>query len=202
MSTRARTHYQTGRLAPLVPLAAALLLAACAPNPTPTPTPTAPSPSVTPTSLLPAPAPSPTQPAEMAHDDETGAAAAGAFFITQLYPYTVSSQDTASWDKFSAEICSFCKSLKSSVVAEKDANQQTRPGAISIKSQKLGIIDPLRYRIDLEVSQEADVTYSSDGLVAGGRPARTIGLAVLVVRNPGQWLIGGIQVLTVNGVAQ
>lgn len=138
----------------------------------------------------------------MSRDDETGAAAAGTFFITQLYPYTVSSQDTVSWDKFSAQICSFCKSLKSSVEAEKASNQQTRPGAMSIKSQKLGIIDPLRYRIDLEVSQEADVTYSSEGLVVGGRPPRTIGLAILVVRNPGQWLIGGIQVLTVNGVAQ
>lgn len=198
----ARSHRRAGRLALLVALCLLGSLTSCAPDPSPgTPPPSA-GPTAAPTPSLPAPAPSPTAPPEMTRDDEAGAVAAVTFFLTELYPYTVSTQDTAAWDSYSAQICKYCVSLKDSVLAERAAGQSTRPGHVSITSRKLTVIDPLRYRFDVELQQGADVTYTAGGAVVGGRAQRTIGLALLVVRNPGQWLIGGMEILTVDGVAQ
>ena len=185
-------------------LAGAAALTACTPagHPTVAVPSSTPSATASPIRSLPAPAPSPTQPPEMTRDDETGALAAANFFLTALYPYAVRSQDTASWDSYSGQICKFCASLKESILTEKGAEQFTVPGRILVTNQHVTELDGVRFQVDFDVSQSADVTYSATGDVLGGRPARTLGLTFLVVRNPGQWLIGGVDVRSVNGQQQ
>ena len=200
--SRPGRHHRT--LAAGLALAGAAALTACTPasHPAATAPSSAPSATASPTPSLPAPAPSPTQPPEMTRDDETGAVAAANFFLTALYPYAVRSQDTTSWDSYSGQICTFCASLKESILAEKGAEQFTVPGRILVTKQRVTELDAVRFQVDFEVSQSADVTYSVTGDVLGGRPARTLDLTFLVVRNPGQWLIGGVDVRAVNGQQQ
>lgn len=199
MSTRARTRRRSGRLALLVPLAVAGLVAGCAPDPTPAPTPSALSPSVTPTSLLPTPAPSPTQPAELSRDDETGAIAAARFFLTDLYRYTVSTQDTGPWTTASLDRCTFCASVKNAVASQVAGKTVTYPGLITVLAERVASASPLAYEIDFDVQQEAGVTWSTAGTVVSTEPARAMTIAYMVVRHPEGWRIWGVDTLTVNG---
>lgn len=191
MSTRARTHHRTGRLALVVPLTAALLLAACAPNPTPTPTPTAPSPSVTPTSLLPAPAPSPTQPAEMARDDEAGAVAAVDYFLG-LYTYTESTQETGPWESLSHPSCTFCKSVVNDIASQRAQGRVMRAQPMTVIGRSVKALAPVAYEIKVKVTKAPDALWSMDGheLDAGRDVGGT--LDVIVIFQIDRWVVRAV----------
>lgn len=192
MSTRARTHHRSGRLALFVPLAVAALLAGCAPDPTPAPTPEAPSPSATPTSLLPAPAPSPTQPAEMSRDDETGAIAAAHHFLN-LYVYTEETQDTGPWEAMSHSGCVFCKSVIDDVAARRTSHQVTYPAALLVTGTTVEPINPLAYTVKLEVTTGPDALWSSSGSLLDPGTTEHGRMTLIVVNQRNAWLVREVQ---------
>lgn len=192
MSTRARTHHRTGRLALLVPLAVTALFAGCAPDPTPAPTPVALTPSVTPTSLLPAPAPSPTQPAEMARDDETGAIAAAHHFLN-LYVYTEETQKTRAWEAMSHPSCVFCKSVLDDVTARRTSGQITYPAPLLVTGTTVEPINPLAYTVKLEVTTGPDALWSSNGSLLDPGTTEHGRMTLVVVNQRNAWLVREVQ---------
>lgn len=188
MSTRARTHHRTGRLAALVPLTVAALVAGCAPDPTPAPTRTALSPSATPTSLLPAPAPSPRQPTEMSRDDETGAAAAVAYVLS-LYAYTESAQDTAPWSAISHPSCKFCQGVLDDVAARRAAGQTARFQPLIVTSRRTLSASALQYSIAVSVAAGPDSSWTKDGRLIDPGRVTTAELTFLVVFQIDRWLV-------------
>lgn len=191
MSTRARTHRRTDRLAALVPLTVAALVAGCAPDPTPAPTQTGLSPSATPTSLLPAPAPSPTQPAEMSRDDETGAVAAVDYFLG-LYAYTESTQDTGPWKAISHSSCTFCASVIDDITSQRAQGRVMRAQSMTVLARSVKKLAPVAYEITVQVTKAPDALWSADGqeLDAGNDVGGS--LDVIVIFQIDRWVVRAV----------
>lgn len=193
MPTRpARSHHRAGRLAALVPLAVAALLAACAPDPSPATTPTAASPAATPTPTLPTPAPSPTQPSEMSRDDETGAMAAVGHLL-RLYVYTEETQDTSAWEAMSHPECVFCRSVLDDVAARRGTHQVTYPATLVVTATTVEQINPLAYTVKLDVTTGPDALWSSTGSLLDPGAVEHGRMTLVMVNQRNAWLVREVQ---------
>lgn len=171
----------------------ALLSSAPAPTVTPSP-PAAPT--------LPAPMPSPTPPPEMSRDDEAGAIAAATYFLTELYQYSVTTQNAAPLAGISHPDCRFCASVETAIAAERTAGQVTHPGESAVISATAVQINPLTYDVALSLDQAADVLWSADGRLISTNSPRSVELAVVVIWRGNGWVLRGVDALSIDGVKQ
>jgi hypothetical protein len=186
----------------VVGAASAALLVGCSPDPgtvpsSPTTSPRAtasPAAAPTPSPTMPAPAPSPTPPPEMSRDDEAGAVAAATYFLTELYEYTVSSQDAGPWSALSHPDCIYCESVADSVNAERESNRVTAPGASHATLVHAESKGPLFYGVSIRVEAEADELWARTGDLLSVGEAFGGEYQVIVVRHGSQWLIRAIDI--------
>lgn len=193
-------------------VAGAALLVGCSPEPgtvpsSPTTSPrstasAAASPTPSPTPTMPAPAPSPTPPPEMSRDDEAGAVAAATYFLTELYPYTVTQQETSELQAVSHPDCKFCATTVHGVQSEISAGRVTHPGQTTVLSASAHELNPLAFEIQLEIAQAADTVWSTNGTQVGSNQRRELVLAVFVLWQGDHWILRGVDVLFLNGEPQ
>jgi len=188
-------------------VAGAALLVGCSPEPGTAPSPpttspratasaaASPAPSPTPTPTMPAPAPSPTPPPEMSRDDEVGAVAAATYFLTELYTYTLTSQDTTAWLAMSHAECLYCKSVVSTVDAERAAEVITTPGSLAVTSNSAEASNPLVYGVKLDISVGRAVQRSRLGVVLGDVQPEEVTMGAVVVWQVDRWIVRGVDVL-------
>lgn len=137
----------------------------------------------------------------MARDDETGAVAAATYFLTELYPYTVTSQDTTGWLAMSHALCVYCSSVAESVNAEASRGEHTTPGAITIARQTVEEASPLEFGVKLEILTGADTHWSQGGRVGNPLPPHRVSLGIVVVWHVDRWVIRGVDVFSSEAVA-
>ena len=135
----------------------------------------------------------------MSRDDQAGAIAAAQFFLSDLYRYTVSAQDPGPWNTVSLDRCKFCASVRDAVATEVANGRVTYPGPITVLKTRVASASPLAYEIDFDVSQGADVTWSTSGTVVKTQPPRTMTIAYMAVWRPEGWRIWGVDTLSVDG---
>lgn len=144
----------------------------------------------------------PTPPPEMSRDDETGAIAAVTYFMTDLYTYTVVSQDTAPWGQMSHSLCNYCSGITTAVEAQRDAQVTTQPGQIVVTGVTSDSLSPLSYSVKLNLSLGRDLELSRTGAVLDDRPPKTVTMGTVAVWQVDRWLIRGVDVLVDNGTPQ
>lgn len=193
---------------PLLLGTCAVLLAACsgaspAPSPTTslrTPVAVATSPSATPvpTPTLPEPAPSPTPPPEMARADEAGAVAAVTYFLTDLYRYTVTSQDTSAWLAMSHDECVYCRSTADAIVAERESNVVTTPGDLMVIDTRVDSPASLVFGVQLDVEIGPSVQHARSGEALAGIQGGQATMAAIVMWHSNRWLVRGVDVMNLE----
>lgn len=203
------SSWPIGRRGTWLPVVVLLMLVAgCSPAAEPEPTlavsasPVAsagPSPSPSPTATWPVVVALPTPPAEMARDDEVGAVAAARYFVTDLYRYTMASQDATAFDAVSHPECQFCASVHTSIASDTDAHHITVPGTAVIVSYTALPMSLIAYEVDLSINQDADVLWSSGGEFLGRNSPRQIQLAVFVVWRTDKWILRGVDLQPSSG---
>ncbi|MGX1574263.1 DUF6318 family protein [Cellulosimicrobium funkei] len=96
--------------------------------------------------------PKPERPAAMERDDAEGAAAAAEYFL-ELYPYVMSTGDTAEWDAMTwAETCGFCTDVSTDARSIADADQEFVGGEVAASLNKSWPLDTLvgGFPVDLD----------------------------------------------------
>lgn len=161
-------------------------LPSSAPAPTFTPSPTA-------APTLPAPMPSPTPPPEMSRDDEAGAIAAATYFLTELYPYTVSSQDTVAWVAMSHPDCNFCASAENTIAELQSSGERAVIAPIRATLASWEELDPARFGVFLSVETGPDETWTDDDRLVGVGGVVTGEASIAVVRQGDAWIIRGVE---------
>jgi hypothetical protein len=154
------------------------------------PTPVTPSPTRPPRMALPTPPP------EMSRDDEAGAIAAATYFLTQLYPYTVSSHDTAAWRQMSHPSCSYCSGIVAAIANEEQAGTYTRAGEISVAKTSAQRASLSTYGIRIEFTDDHDTQWGRSGELIRQFPAQRLKLGVVVVRQDDSWVVRGVEVFS------
>ena len=187
---------------------AALTIAGCSAAPSPAPGPTSHGASATtepPRSTPPVPTPTPTwpvavalpsPPAEMSRDDEVGAVAAAEYFLGELYPYTVSSQNTLAWRAMSHELCTYCSSIAISVEHEAQVGAMTSPGAVTVINKTVEEANPLEYGARFELTVRRDVQRSAGGDVVSESPRQHVQLGIVLVWRVDHWLVRGVDIFS------
>ena len=187
-------------------------LTACSGPTTPAPT-TTPAQASAPASATPAPTASvpsptwppqvalPTPPPEMARDDETGAIAAATYFLTELYPYTVTSQDTTGWLAMSHDLCVYCASVADSVNSEASRGERTKPGAIKVTRQTVEEANPLSFGVKLDILTGADTHWSRGDQAGDSLPPHRVSLGIVIVWQVDRWIVRGVDVFSSEAVA-
>ena len=186
---------------------AALTIAGCsaAPSPAPGPTSHQASPSISlPTTEPPAstpPMPTPTWPAavalpapppDMSRDDEVGAVAAAEYFLGELYPYTLNSQDTEAWQGMSHPDCIFCASALNTVSSLKSAGDSVTVAPIRTTPQSVDTLNPLAYGVFLSIETGPDVKRTEGGSLTRTSTGRGQA-SVVVVHQVDTWLIRAVE---------
>lgn len=143
----------------------------------------------------------PTPPPEMERADEAGAVATVTYFLTELYPYTVSSQDTDSWLALSHDLCVYCNSVAKSVRDEADSGLRTIPGVVEILSQSTEEANPLEFGVRLDISTGTDLRWSSTGAFIGKIPPHRVSLGVVVVWHIDRWIVRAVDVFSSEVIA-
>ncbi len=146
--------------------------------------------------------PSPTPPPDMARDDEAGAIAAAVYFLTELYPYSVTTQNAAPLASMSHPECQFCTSVETAIAAEKSAGQVTHPGASTVLGAAALPVNPLTYDVTLTIDQAADVLWSADGTRISSNSSRSVEFAVIVIWHGDSWMLRGVDALSIDGIKQ
>jgi hypothetical protein len=144
----------------------------------------------------------PTPPPEMSRGDETGAVAAATYFVTEIYPYTYVSQDTAPLMAVSHEKCIFCASVLAAVAEERAAGRSTRPGAMTLNAVTAELINAIEFQVTIDMSQTVDTVWSSTGDLLGSDGPHQTTLAVFVIWDNHRWVLRGVDALRVDGKLQ
>lgn len=152
------------------------------------PTSGAPTPAVTPP-----PATRPTPPPEMARDDEVGAMAAAEYFLTRLYPYTVSSQDTGPWREMSHADCVFCTSTLETVASLQADGGSIEVAPIRAMRPSQQRLSPLAHAVFLAIETGSDVTRDRTGAISKTSTSGSGSASIVVVRQHDRWLIRGVE---------
>lgn len=183
-------------------------LAACAAPPTsavrasePAPIPTTPSGSVSPnTSDVPTPTPTwpphmalPTPPPEMSRADEAGAIAAAAYFLTQLYPYTISTHDTSAWLVMSNQDCKFCASAIAASAELVNRGEVVSFAPFRATNFSTEQRSPVAFGVFFDLETGPDSTFDSGGRVVATRPATHGRASIAIVLRERQWQVLGVQ---------
>ncbi len=172
-----------------------LLVTGCTDDPapvetTPASTPSL-SPSPTPTTTPDAPTP-PQRPEAMSVADADGAAAAAAFFLSELYPYTYGSRDLTEWNALSGQDCVLCNSVRSDVETLLANDETSQPGDVSVEWATGGEVTQGQwYRAELRLHQGESRRYSGDGTHVSTTPGATVD-ALVVLTWDGSWTIDAV----------
>ncbi|WP_255181378.1 DUF6318 family protein [Cellulosimicrobium cellulans] len=196
---RSRRSARRRALALGVVVTAGCLVAACTGGGDPAPSPpveTSAEPSVTevpepePTTTGP---PKPERPAAMERDDAEGAAAAAEYFL-ELYPYVMSTGDTAEWDAMTwAETCGFCTGVKENALEIKSAGDSYVGSETTVEAATAGEVDSLTggRAVLVDVTQAAHRRVADDGSVVSEGAQVTGRLHIDVVFTNDQWYVVG-----------
>jgi hypothetical protein len=128
----------------------------------------------------------------MSRDDEAGAVAAATYFMTELYPYTISSLDTAPWQSMSHSECLFCRSVKSDVETLRSAGRIPIVAPIGIESTSIKMLNPLAFSVVLEITTGPDETFTANGTRLEKTTQVSGSATVIVVHQAGAWLTRGV----------
>jgi hypothetical protein len=149
--------------------------------------PTASAASESPVSVLPAPVVSPTKPPEWADNGAAGANAAALWFVRDLYPYVLATNDIADWLALSQTECVWC----ATTVTQSEWNlsnglsiQGLDVSAVPTAVQEL---DPLAYAVSLDFTQSEAARLRSDGTVHDQVAGSNGQLLVVVLREGHDW---------------
>ncbi|WP_256380377.1 DUF6318 family protein [Cellulosimicrobium sp. 72-3] len=178
-------------------MTAGCLVAGCTGGGEPAPSPpveTSAEPSVTeapepePTTTGP---PKPERPAAMDRDDAEGAAAAAEYFL-ELYPYVMSTGDTAEWDAMTwAETCDFCTSVSSEARSIRDKGDAFSGAEITLSNANVGAFDDLigGYPILFDFDQSPHRRVAPDGNVVSDDDGESGQLQIDMLEKDGNWLV-------------
>ena len=175
--------------APLTPAVHASELAPIPPTPSASPSPSA---EQTPTPIWPPQMALPTPPPEMSRADEAGAIAAATYFMTALYTYTETTQDTAPWRAVSHADCVFCASILKDIAGQQSDGQFTVVAPIRIGRLSSQALNPAAFSITMDITTGPDEDFATSG-ESLGRTTEDSGTAtVIVVRQGATWLTRGV----------
>ncbi|WP_051027516.1 DUF6318 family protein [Cellulosimicrobium cellulans] len=194
---RSRSNARRRTLALGVVVTAGCLVAGCTGGGEPAPSPpveTSAEPSVTeppepePTTTGP---PKPERPAAMERDDAEGAAAAAEYFL-ELYPYVMSTGDTAEWDAMTwAETCDFCTSVSGEAKSIRDERDAFSGAEITLSNADVGVFDDFigGYPILFDFTQSPHRRVAPDGTVVSEDNGESGQLQIDVLKKDGSWLV-------------
>ncbi|HWS57040.1 MAG TPA: DUF6318 family protein [Actinotalea sp.] len=177
-------------------MASALVLSGCAsggdPDPSDSPAPSttaspSPSPSVEPVAA-------PVRPPEMDRSDEVGAVAAAEYFM-ELFSYAFRTGDLDSWNRVSAQDCSFCSNVRADVEAVYSTGGRFEGGEFSHGPAVVVAHDPSIgvYTASIEFSvAEFAVRDEAETTVRTIEPEAGTALLDLVFTTGGWSLLGGM----------
>lgn len=171
--------------------AAVVVLVGCSPHGSVAPSVAATAASPTPT--LPAPVASPTRPAGWADSGEVGAAAAAVWFVEDLYPYVLETNDSATWQALSEPDCQWC----ASTVAQSESNGSRglvlRGLGVSASHTSVRELDPLAFAVVVDFVQPEAQRLRADGSVNDSVEASQGQLLVVVYRAGDDWHLAEAQ---------
>lgn len=170
---------------------AVVVLVGCSPHGSVAPSVAATAASPTPT--LPAPVASPTRPAGWADSGEVGAAAAAVWFVEDLYPYVLETNDSATWQALSEPDCQWCASTTAKAADHAAAGQVLRGGAVTTTVTQWHELNPLAYSVVLRVDQDAVSRVTLGGDAVSATPAESGQALVIVLRAGDQWHLRAAQ---------
>lgn len=127
----------------------------------------------------------------MERDDAEGAAAAAEYFL-ELYPYVMSTGDTAEWDAMTwAETCGFCTSVRADALEIAENGEHFSGGALELSDKNVGAFDDFigGFPILYDYSQQPHARTTSDGTVISQDDGSTGRFQIDVLKREGQWLV-------------
>ncbi|QJW36590.1 DUF6318 family protein [Cellulosimicrobium protaetiae] len=132
----------------------------------------------------------PERPAAMDRDDAEGAAAAAKYFL-ELYPYVMTSSDTAEWEAMSHQECGYCSNALASATWLADNAATFVGGGTTVqvlesygRDTETGI-----YPLDVASTQEAITVSGAGGEAIDNVPKSDSKFRVEVGRNSGAWVV-------------
>ena len=131
----------------------------------------------------------------MSRDDEAGAVAAATYFLTELYTYTLTSQDTTAWLAMSHEECIYCGGVATAVEAERAASVVTVPGILVVRGATAETLNSLTLGVQVEVSVGKATQWSHAGEQIRELPAEAATMGAIVVWHQDRWIVRGVDVL-------
>jgi hypothetical protein len=135
----------------------------------------------------------PTPPPEMSRDDEAGAVAAATYFMTQLYPYTEMTQETASWVAMSHQDCIFCKSILEDVATQRLVGRRAVIAPVRINRTSTQSVNPAVFSVTLDMTTGPDEDFNAEGVSLGKTAADSGTATIVVVRQADKWLTRGVE---------
>ncbi len=135
--------------------------------------------------------PVPPPPADMARDDEAGAIAAAVYFMTELYPYLLNTQDSEPWLAMSEESCSFCSSIAEYVAAMRDSGETAVVEPISAGPSTSERMEAGTYIVRFEFRTSSEDHFGPTGSLVSHESEKTALSAFEVARVGDRWVIHG-----------
>ncbi|MCB7136052.1 DUF6318 family protein [Cellulosimicrobium marinum] len=153
-------------------------------DPTPTETP-----EPTPTETGPT---KPARPAAMDQHDAEGAAAAAEYFL-ELYPYVMTTGDTAEWEAMSHEACESCQGMLDSASLRAQDGDIFEGGETRVVVGETYVQDELTglFPLDLEVTQDPVQIASRGGEILYAEDQRTFAARAEMGVRDGDWVVFG-----------
>lgn len=133
--------------------------------------------------------PVPPPPADMARDDEAGAIAAAEYFLTDLYPYTLSARDAEAWLAMSDPGCEYCASLAKAVETMREADRTVTVTRPTVTNAEWRVVEAGLYYVRFRLTTGPSYYYSASGNLDSQYPVTT-GVAELNMSHGGdRWLV-------------
>jgi hypothetical protein len=129
----------------------------------------------------------------MSRDDEVGAVAAAEYFLTELYPYTVTSQDAAEWSTMSDADCVFCASTLGRVEDLRNVQAFTLLAPIRVASRSLEVVGPAAFGVFLDIETGPDQTFSGTGELLRTDAAASGRAQIALSRQNERWVVLGVE---------
>lgn len=137
--------------------------------------------------VLPDPMVSPTKPPEWADNGAAGANAAALWFVRDLYPYVLATNDTADWHALSQADCVWCATTVTQSEWNSSNGLSIQGLDVSADPTVVQELDPLAYAVILDFAQSEAARLRSDGTVHDQVPGSNGQLLVVVFREGHDW---------------
>ena len=134
----------------------------------------------------------------MARDDQAGAVAAATYFLIELYPYTIASQDTVPWIAMSHQDCKFCASAVRTATGLHDSDLIVLVAPLRASHISFETVSPVAFSVFFDVETGPDRTYTMDGALTEETSIASGKASVAVVRQGLKWIVLGVDLQETN----